>query len=163
MMLLVAQNEDLIETRSRNILHNVGLFSDIKNLETQLQPISAALDKLQSDTATITDTRETWLDLLYSTDLEPYHEKVGQRFRQAMTPTHYLANLLHPVYRGKKLDPDHINSAQEMLLEWNGDVVTELLSFMSDSITLPKALTHQSVIEKIKPKVCWSSVECYVC
>ena len=76
-----------------------------------------------------------------------------------MTPTHYLANLLHPVFRGKKLDSDHINSAQEMMLEQNADVVPELLSFMSDSITLPKALTHQSVIEKIKPNVWWSSVE----
>ena len=46
-----------------------------------------------------------------------------------------------------------------MLLEWRGDVVPELLSFMSDSITLPKAFTHQSVIEKTKPKVWCSSVE----
>ena len=77
--------------------------------------------------------------------------KVDKRFRQAVTPTHYLANIVHPV--GKKLDPDHINSAQEMLLEWNADSVLELLSFMSDSLPLPKALTHQSVIEKTKPKV----------
>ena len=61
---MTLQNEDLIETRIRNILHNVGLFSEIKSLQTQLQPISAALDKPQPDTATITDARETSLDLL---------------------------------------------------------------------------------------------------
>ena len=159
MMLIVAQNEELIETRIQKILHNVGLFNEVKNLHTQLHPISAALDKLQSDSATIADACETWLDLLQSTELEPYCETVDKRFRQAMTPTHYLANLLHPVFRGKKLDSDHINSAQEMMLEQNADVVPELLSFMSNSITLPKALTHQSVIEKIKPNVWWSSVE----
>ena len=138
MMLVVAQNEELIETRIRNILHNVGLFNEVKNLHTQLHPISAALDKLQSDSATIADACETWINLLHSLELEPYRVKVDKRFRQAVNPTYYLANLLHPVFRGKKLDPDHINSAQEMSLEKNADSVLELLSFMSDSLPLPK-------------------------
>ena len=40
MMLIVAQNEDLIDTRIRNIIHNVGLFNEVKNLQSQLQPIA---------------------------------------------------------------------------------------------------------------------------
>lgn len=157
MMLTVAQNEDLIDTRIRNLIHNVGLFSEVKNL--QLQPISSALDKLQSDSATIADACEEWLNLLLSPDLEPYSDKVRHRFQQAMTPDHYLANLLHPVYRGKKLDPSHVNNAQEKLLESSPDAVPDLLDFMTDSVALPKALVHQAVITKTKPKVWWSSTE----
>ena len=106
MMIIVAQNEDLIDTRIRNLIHNVGLFNEVKNLQSQLQPVSVALDKLQSDTSTIADSCEIWLDLLQSASLAPYSDKVRHRFRQAMTPTHYLANLLHPMYRGKKLETE---------------------------------------------------------
>ena len=100
-----------------------------------------------------------WLDLLQSSDLKPYSEKVSHRFRQAMTPDHYLANLLHPTYRGKKLDSSHVNNAQEKLLERSPDAVPDLLDFMTDSLALPKALVHESVITKTKPKAWWSTVE----
>ena len=36
MMLIVAQNEDLRDTRIRNIIHNVGPFNEVKNLQCQL-------------------------------------------------------------------------------------------------------------------------------
>ena len=146
MVLIVAQNEDLIDTRIRNLIHKVGLFNEVKHLQSQLQPISSALDKLQSDSATIADACEEWLDLLKSPDLEPYSDKIHHRFQQAMTPDHFLANLLHPVYRGKKLDPSHVTSAQEKLLESNPDAVPDLLDFMTDSVALPKALMHEAVI-----------------
>ena len=159
MMIIVAQNEDLIDTRIRNLIHNVGLFNEVKNLQSQLQPVSVPLDKLQSDTSTIADSCEIWLDLLPSPSLAPYSDKVRHRFRQAMTPTHYLAYLLHPMYRGKKLDSDHTNSVQEILLKIDVDSVPELLNFMSDSLPIPKTLVHESVISKTKPKVWWSSIE----
>ena len=117
MMIIVAQKEDHIDTRIRNLIHNVGLFNEVKNLQSQLQPVSVALDKLQSDTSTSMDSCEIWLDLLQSPSLAPYSNKVRHWIWQAMTSTHYLANLLHLMYRGKKLDSDHINSAQEKLLE----------------------------------------------
>ena len=76
-----------------------------------------------------------------------------------MTPDHYLANLLHPIYRGKKLDSSHVNNAQEKLLERSPDAVPDLLDFMIYSVDLHKALVHEPVITKTKPKVWWSSVE----
>ncbi|KAK2163964.1 hypothetical protein LSH36_71g02000 [Paralvinella palmiformis] len=33
-------------------------------------------------------------------DLKPHEKKLKHHFKQAMTPHHFLANLLHPVYRG---------------------------------------------------------------
>ena len=52
-----------------------------------------------------------------------------------------------------------MNSAQEKLLERSPDAVSDLLDFMTDSVALPKALVHESVIAKTKPKTWWSSVE----
>ena len=49
MQLIVAQNEDIIEQRIRNLIHNVGLFNEAKHLQQQLSPIAEALDTFQSD------------------------------------------------------------------------------------------------------------------
>lgn len=159
MLLVVAQHEELIDVRIKNLIHNVGLLNESKHLLQQLQPISKALDELQSDTATVADSCEQWLDLLQCPSLEPHKKQVQTRMDQAMTPCHYLANLLHPVYRGKKLQPDHINAAQECLLEINPEVLPELLNFMADSLALPKAMLHAATISKTKPTVWWTCVQ----
>jgi len=101
-----------------------------------------AVDSLQSDTATITDACEQWCAILLHTDnvLEPHKAKITERFNQAMTPTHYLANMLHPIYRGRNLRPEHIETAQKYVLEENRELLPELCRLQTDDITLPKAL-----------------------
>ncbi|KAK2138915.1 hypothetical protein LSH36_2240g00003 [Paralvinella palmiformis] len=119
MLLIIAQNEGLIDLIIRNLVHNVGLYNEAKLLEEQLKPIAVALDSLQSDTATIADASEQWCVILVHTDnvLEPHKAKITRRFNQAMTPTHYLANMLHPIYRDRNLRPKHIDTAEEYVLE----------------------------------------------
>ena len=111
MPLTAAQNEYLIEQKIRNLVHNVGLINEAKHLQKQLGPISKALDQLQSDTTTIADACEVWCGLLKEDELSPYMKTVEKCFNQAMTPSHFLSNILHPVYRGKQLKPEHIACA----------------------------------------------------
>ena len=54
------------------------------------------------------------------------HPSIKHCFKQAMTSHHFLANLLHPVYHGSKLLPDHANTAHELLLETSPDLFSEL-------------------------------------
>jgi len=98
MLLIIAQNEDLIDLRIRNLVHNVGLYNEAKHLEEQLKP-TVEMDSLQSDTATIADACEQWCAILLNTDnvLELQKAKIMKKFNQAMTPKHYLANMLHPI------------------------------------------------------------------
>ena len=80
---------------------------------------------------------EHWLTIVQCPDLKLQEKKLKHRFKQAMTPHHFPANLLHPVYRGSKLLPDHVNAAHEFLPETSPDLLPELLSFMkfmSDSV-----------------------------
>ena len=151
LLMICAKNEDVIDSRIRNLIHNIGLFSEVKNLQKHLAPVSSALDRLQSDSSTIADACEIWLDLIQNPDLQPYHTKVQNRFNQAMTSSHYLANLLHPVYRGKKLQPEHVTSAQDLLLTTKPTTVPDLLEFMTDSAPIPKTLLQDSVISNTKP------------
>ena len=58
MLLIIAQNEDLIDLRIWNLVHNVGLYNEAKRLEEQLKPIAVAMDSIQSDTATTADACE---------------------------------------------------------------------------------------------------------
>lgn len=49
MLMIVATNEDIIDSIIKNIIHNMGIFREGKHLHKQLEPIAKALDTLQSD------------------------------------------------------------------------------------------------------------------
>lgn len=153
MLMIAAQNEDIIESRIRNIIYNVGLFSEAKHLHSQLEPIADALNRLQGDATSIADACEVWLSLLSSRSLEPYKEKVEKRFHQAMTPCHYLANIMHPLFKGKKLKPCHISEAQDMMMKFHPDLLPDFLTLLSDTMKLPKALQDEKTMTSIKPGV----------
>ena len=95
-----AQNENAIETRIMSIINNTGLSNQAKHLQDQLQPISNALNTLQSDHSSIADSCNCWLKLLDDELLSAYKAKVHHRFIQTMTPFHFLAFCLHPKFRG---------------------------------------------------------------
>ncbi|XP_053400529.1 zinc finger protein 862-like [Mercenaria mercenaria] len=93
-----------------------------KNMKSELEGKDVELmqdgwsDTNSSLTSTIADACDVWLDLLVHEDLQSYENKVKKRFDQVMTGKHFLANMLHPVYRGEKLSKKHTEIAQEMLL-----------------------------------------------
>ncbi|KAK2147191.1 hypothetical protein LSH36_564g00003 [Paralvinella palmiformis] len=144
----------------RNLVHNVGLYNEAKHLEEKLKPIAAAMDSLQSNTTTNADHCEQWCAILLHTDnvLEPHKAKITKRFNQAMRPTHYLANTLHPIYRGRNLRPEHIETVQEYVLEENPELLPELCRLQTDNITLPKALVNDATRAKTKPIVWWKCI-----
>ena len=84
---------------------------------------------------------------------------IQKRFDQAMTPSHFLANILHPVYRGKNLKPDQITSAQDLLQEQYPELIPCLLKFMCNKANLSKTLTSETTINNVAPSVSWMSVE----
>ncbi|XP_018012992.1 uncharacterized protein LOC108670053 [Hyalella azteca] len=85
-----------------------------------LKHISVALDKVQSDACNIGDATEVWKNLegqlnqdFDDHDGADFVTKLEKRKKQALTPAHYLANILHPVHRGQQLSPEEENSAME--------------------------------------------------
>ena len=61
-----------------------------------------------------------------------------------MTPTHYLANLLHPQYRERKLHADHINDLQDMELEVSPDLIGEVCAIQTKTVDITAALNHDA-------------------
>lgn len=154
MLLIAAQHEDVIELCIRNLIQNIGLANEAKHLNSQLSPVLHALDSLQSDSASIADACEVWTDLLQEEDLAPYLKTVNKRFDQAMIPSHFLAHIMHPRYRGKKLKSSQITYAQDMLQEESPELVADLVKFMCDDAILPKSLTNETTIKDVSPSVC---------
>ena len=64
LLLIVAQEEDLIDVRIRSSIHSVGLYDEARHLKEEPTPVASALDNLQSDTATIADTWKESCDIL---------------------------------------------------------------------------------------------------
>lgn len=72
----------------------------------KLKLISVALDKVQNDVCTISEATEIWIDLVNNFNDQFAESDVAhciKRFEMAMTPAHYLANLLDHRFRGIKL------------------------------------------------------------
>ncbi len=56
-LLIVAQNGDVVDQRIRNIINNIGLYREAKNLLESLTLVATALDCLQLDSYNCIDCR----------------------------------------------------------------------------------------------------------
>jgi len=91
--------------------------------------------------------------------MKPHKKLITKRFTQTMTPTHFLANILHPRYRGRKLSPENIEKAQSLLLEINPEMIGELLQIITNSDKIPMSLKHETTVASTEPNVWWLSVQ----
>jgi len=66
--------------------------------------------------------------------------------------------MLHPIYCGRNLCPEQIETAQEYVLEENSELLLELCHLQTDDITLPKVLVHDATCVKTKPTVWWKCI-----
>ena len=55
---ILAPHEDLIDVCLRSLIHNMGPFNEVKNLQQQPGPIAKVLDELQSDSCSTVDAYE---------------------------------------------------------------------------------------------------------
>ena len=157
LLIILAHNEDVIETPIANLINNIGLYREAKYLYDQLQPIAISLDKLQGDESNIADSCEEWLNLLELVQLSNHHTKIQQRFHQAITPIHYLANILHPKYMGQRLTCEQQEEARSILVDQNASLLPQLYQYQAKTAPFPTSLftcTHS-----LKPTTWWRTVQ----
>ena len=93
-----------IDKNIMKLIRDYNLLKQVKDLSKQLKPVATALDRLQGDKVSIADACDTWLDLLSDNNLQPHRNVVRARFKLAIQPVHYFAYMLHPKYKGAKLN-----------------------------------------------------------
>ena len=144
---MATQNENEIDQRIRNNSYNAQVFNEAKNLLEQLILVTSSLNCLQGYTATIADAFEIWADLTNEEKLNQYSKQLNKRILQFNETCHYLANLLHHIYRGKKLKPEHITESHVYVFDICPKAVPDLMAFMSENIQLPPSMTSKTTLE----------------
>lgn len=114
------------------------------NMQKQLMAIENVLIKIQSELTNLSDAVEYWIDLKENENLNPYVQIIDKRFHQALTPFHFLANMLNPKYNGKRLNQDMVKAAEEWILEKNAEWLIPALSFK---------IRHENIFPKSFQKV----------
>lgn len=112
----------------------------MQNYLVKLQKISIALDKVQNETCTIKEATEIWLNLLQSIENETEFiltefeiNCFKNRFNMAMTPPHYLANLLDHRFRGQKLSQDQLEKALQYAAIYHLDAMPFIIQYQAKS------------------------------
>ena len=81
--------------------------------------------------------------------------EIKKRFSQAITPTHLVANLLHPGYQGKHLSIQQQEEAHQYVLNSNPDLLPGLLQLQANTSPFPSSLFSPICINSLKPTACW--------
>ena len=76
-------------------------------------PIFLVLDKLQKENATTSDACDEWIRLLKVKELETYSDVLQSRFKESVSPVHFLAHMLNPIYMGKGIHKDKQEIARQ--------------------------------------------------
>jgi len=110
-----------IDTNMANKVKNIGIKRNAEDFLIGLKRISVALDRVQSDTCVISETVQIWKDLekTFEDDDQPIIilKHLMDSYNQAMTDSHFLANLLDPRYRGNDLCVEETDKAMEHILK----------------------------------------------
>ena len=99
------------------------------------------------------------LSLLRADALKPHLMTVMQCFTEAVTDNHFLANLLHPKYKGKLSEAEE--AAWQLLLKLHPEhpeVIADLCAFTAGSDPFPASRLSSAYVDQMSPAVWWMSV-----
>ena len=142
-----------------NKVNNIGIKRNAEDLLSLLKPISIALDKTQRDRSTIADAVEIWKDLegdLNKIGLSKDQKKSLQaRKDMAMTPSHFLANMLDTSKMGRNLTATEKEEANTFLITKCPQMIPILINFEAKALPFPKYLFSEHVIMQVSPENWW--------
>lgn len=142
------------------ILDNVTIYRDAVHLLRQLTEVSRVLDLLQADSTNIAQAVELWLDLAENPDLEPYKDAITRRMNQALQPFHFLANLLDPRFKGRRMSAKQEEAAENWLIETHPEWLTSMMAFrISDPQIFPESMFLDAVVNQFSPPKWWKLME----
>lgn len=86
-------NDNMFTNDIKKKIRNFQCYKYALELREQLAIIKVAMDTMQADDVTLSQTYRIWIDLLNNDRLHFYHDAIAKRAREAMPPFHYLAKL----------------------------------------------------------------------
>jgi hypothetical protein len=159
MQILAVTHEAEIDQGITEMIQDAKLFKETEMILKRVLPIGLALNRMQGDKTSIADCVEIWKELLGTDALKLSDlQSVSRRESQALGEVHFLANLLHPVYEGKKLAPEELVKAQDWLDAKFPLMTPELARWVAGG-SVSGALGSASTREKTDPVVWWQALK----
>lgn len=139
---------------ARKTLENSSINRGCQDLLANFDPISTALDKIQSEVTTLAQAVEVWVGLLQDIPRNARgYSLVVERSKQALERLFFLlANVLDPRFAGARLTPQQIDKARQFGEEEGSDVAVTLNQFLARSGPFRPRLFEQASGD---PAMCW--------
>lgn len=157
------ENRSAMDSVIFNKVNNINLKNYAENDLDRLKKISIAFVKSQSDTCTIGEITEIWLDLInqFKNEEDEVKIKIIKRFEMATTPAHYLANIFDPRFEGKKLERSQLDKALEYVKTFHPEVITDFIEYQAHVGPFKELLftIANKGCRNVKPIVWWKALE----
>ena len=84
-------------------------------------------------------------------------KKYQKRFDKAITPSHLLANIVHPSYRGKSLTDIEYSTGMDLAATEHNSIVPDLINYKPEAVPFQSFMFQQNVMNTVKPLDWWKS------
>lgn len=161
LMKICENNRDTIDKDIQGKVSNIGLKRTAEDLRERLKPIAKALDKAQSDSCKIGDAVDVWKEVekTFATSSRDVKKKVKDRYDQAITPAHLLANLLDPKLRGKQLTEDEKETAMMYARKKWPFLLPVIMKYQAQSKPFSSYKFEDDVVKGVSSQEWWASHE----
>lgn len=157
------ENRDVIDSVIRAKVENMVVKRSVEDYLIILKPISVTLDTLQRNNANLSTAVTAWKKLgakFKETDLNSSQmSKFRKRYKQAMTPSHFLAFLLDPTQTEFTLTDEEEESAlEEARNHYDGSVLLPLIvKLKSKSKPFKSVMFAEEIVKNVTPLEWWMS------
>lgn len=160
--------QDDFDKDVRKIVCDIAIKRNAEDLLAILKPISTALNQMQSNSCDIADAVVIWKTLQQSLDKVLSSKKLDiflKRYRQALTPAHFLAYILTPLYINNssasiRLSADENEVALKLLkvFETDGQLLSKILKFQIGTEPFQGIFSSNNIIQQLSSIEWWYSV-----
>lgn len=152
-----------IDTNVASKVHDINLKLKAQDYLRKLKKIAVALDRIQKDTCTISEATEIWINLQREFEGEGFTDadihQCERRMDMAMTPYHYLANLLDHRFRGEKLNPNQLEMAMEYVHLYHPEALAIIINYQAKTFPFKEYLFTIHSVENVKPIAWWMALK----
>ena len=135
-----------------SMIFDQDFINSVTQAVSLLDPICDLINKCQSATASIACAAEAWLSIRFPVENIDADVHLQKRRSCALKDPLLIANYLHPVYRGRKLNNEQIDRVNDYLLEHLDSTGLEDLLKFTHSSEIFDILNRK---KDIKPLLYW--------
>ncbi|XP_073506891.1 uncharacterized protein [Phyllobates terribilis] len=144
---------------------NIGLKRNVEHMLSFLKPISQALNKIQKNSCFIADAVEIWKELSEHLKTELHMDRiklqaVNKRMGQALTPAHFLANIVNIQYQGQNLSAEEEELAMTWVSSNHPSLMPTIINFRAKGGTIQEIyMFAEDILRKVTPVNWWKSLK----